>query len=93
MFQCPVKVSVFHAEQNIIFVIEYEIPKFCFSRFYLQKFSKCNIGQHLNHKDRNGRVKLLICAEKIKGVSQWKFVDGNMQMFSIIEIIMHVRLS
>jgi hypothetical protein len=42
-----------------------------------QKFSKCNIGQHLNHTDRNGRVKLLICTEKIKGVPQWKFVDGK----------------
>ena len=42
-----------------------------------QKFSKCNIGQHLNHTDRTGRVKLLTCTEKIKGVPQWKFADGK----------------
>ncbi|CAB4031753.1 Hypothetical predicted protein, partial [Paramuricea clavata] len=42
-----------------------------------KKFSNCNLGQHLNHTDRTGRLKLLICTEKIKGVPQWRFVDGS----------------
>ena len=42
-----------------------------------QKYSKCNIGQHLNHTDRTGTVKLLICTEKINGVPLWKFVDAS----------------
>ena len=50
---------------------------FDFVEFYLQTFSQCNIGQHVNHTDRNGQMKLLICVEKIKGVPQWKFADGN----------------
>ena len=46
--------------------------------FYLQVFFKCNIGEHINQTDRNEQMKLLICVEKIKGVPQWKFADGNM---------------
>ncbi|XP_028393240.1 uncharacterized protein LOC114517654 [Dendronephthya gigantea] len=42
-----------------------------------KRFSRCNVGQNLNHTDRTGQLKLLICTEKIKGVPQWKFVDGS----------------
>ena len=53
-----------------------------------QKFSKCNIGQNLIHTDRTGRVKLLICTEKIKSVPQWKFIDGKETKFSMIQTVL-----
>ena len=63
--------------------------KILFDMIIFQKFSECNIGQHLNHTDSNGRVKLLICTGKIKGVPQWKFVDGKeTNAFSMIQTVL-----
>ena len=52
-----------------------------------QKFSKCEIGQQLKHIDKTGREKLVVCTEKIKGVPQWKFVDGK-QAFNMNKTIL-----
>ena len=71
--------------QNITFLRSNKIF-FCMTIF--QKFSKCNIGQNLIYTDRTGRVKLLMCTEKIKGVPQWKFIDGKETKFSMIQTVL-----
>ena len=54
---------------------------FDFVEFYLQTFSQCNIGQHVNHTDRNGQMKLLICVEKLK-----VFLNGNLLTVTVYHI-------
>jgi hypothetical protein len=57
--------------------------------FIFQKFSKCNIGQHLNHKDRTGHLKLLICTEKIRAFLNGDLLTVKLHTFHIIETVLY----